>query len=93
VTVDDWADVVAVRLLGGYVVELTWADRVVTTVDLEPYLWGPALEPLRDPALFARVRVDLAAGTVVWPNGADISPEDLRRTSRRAVGDHGEDTG
>jgi hypothetical protein len=90
---DEFVDVAAVRVLDRYTLELTWDDDAVTTIDVEPYLWGPGFEPLRDPALFAAVRVDLAAGTVVWPNGADISPEKLRRTSRRAVGDHGEDTG
>lgn len=31
-------------------------------------------EPLRDPAFFAQVRVDPEAGTLVWPNGADLDP-------------------
>jgi hypothetical protein len=31
-------------------------------------------ERLRDPTFFAAVRVDLEAGTVVWPNGADLDP-------------------
>jgi hypothetical protein len=77
--VSEFVDVAAVRALGGYVLELTWADEAVTVVDVEPYLRGPALEPLRDPALFATVTVDPEAGTVVWPNGADISPQELRR--------------
>ncbi|HEV8324730.1 MAG TPA: DUF2442 domain-containing protein [Myxococcota bacterium] len=29
---------------------------------------------LRDPAYFAQVRLDHEAGTVVWPNGADLDP-------------------
>lgn len=80
----DFVEVVAVRVLDGYVLELTWADGAVTAIDDEPYLWG-ALAPLRAPALFAIVTVDPEAGTVVWSNGADISPEELRRRSRPAT--------
>lgn len=32
---------------------------------------------VRDPAYFARVAVDSEAGTIVWPNGADIDPDVL----------------
>lgn len=47
-------------------------------VNLRPLLTGPVFEPLHDPAYFARVTVDPACGTVVWPNGADLAPEALR---------------
>lgn len=38
---------------------------------------GSLLEPLDDPAYFAKVRVDQEAGTAVWPNGLDLAPEVL----------------
>ena len=80
---NQFVDVTGVRLLGGYHLELAWADGARWSVDIEPYLWGPALEPLRDPAVFATVAVDGDAGTIVWPGtGADISPEELRRAGR-----------
>jgi Protein of unknown function (DUF2442) len=84
--VSEFVDVTAVRVLGGYELELTWADGLVSTIDVEPYLFGPVFEPLRrDPAVFATVTVDPEAGTVVWPaTGADISPEELRLKSRPA---------
>jgi hypothetical protein len=34
-------------------------------------------ELLRDPVLFEQATVDSELGTVVWPNGADLSPEFL----------------
>jgi hypothetical protein len=88
---DQFVDVGAVRVLDRYVLELTWDDDAVTTIDLEPYLWGPLFEPLRDPAVFAEVTVDRDAGMVVWPNGADISPEELRLKSRPRIGGQAED--
>jgi len=37
----------------------------------------PVFEPLRDPAVFATVRVDPEIRTVAWANGADFAPEFL----------------
>jgi Protein of unknown function (DUF2442) len=51
---------------------------------LEP---GPMIEPLRDPALFARAFLEFGAPT--WPNGFDMSPEWLRREMLAAVGQRG----
>ncbi|HHW41336.1 MAG TPA: DUF2442 domain-containing protein [Syntrophomonadaceae bacterium] len=46
-------------------------------VNLRPFLEGPMFEPLKDPAFFRQVKADPEAGTVVWPNGADICPDVL----------------
>lgn len=71
-------DVTGVRLIARYVVELTFADGHVRVMDLESLLWGPMFDPLvSDYGLFRQVRVDPDAGTIVWPNGADISPRTL----------------
>lgn len=79
-------DVRDVRLLARYVVELTFADGSERVIDLEPLLWGPMFEPLlADYALFRQVTVDPDAGTIVWPNGADISPRTLFAESRPTV--------
>ena len=60
-----------------YVVEVTFNDGTVRRVDLEPELWGPVFEPLRDPALFAQAAIDADAGSVAWPTGAALAPEFL----------------
>jgi hypothetical protein len=79
-------DVVAVRVLSRYILELTFAGGEVKVIDLEPLLWGEAFAPLRsDYDLFQAVTVDADAGTIVWPNGADISPRTLYVESRPAV--------
>jgi hypothetical protein len=55
---------------------LTLTDGSVIERDISALLDGPVFEPIRsDPALFRAVRVE--AGTVVWPNGADLCPDVL----------------
>lgn len=79
-------DVADVQVLSRYIVELTFATGERRVIDLEPLLVGAVFEPLiRDYALFNQVRADAEAGTLVWPNGADISPRTLYRHSRPAV--------
>src|ERR1035437_4725702 len=71
-------DIVAVKALGDYRLHLRFEDGVEGVVDLAPYLsFRGVFEPLRDPAYFARVRVDPELGTVAWPNGADLDPDVL----------------
>ena len=78
-----FSDVVGAELLGGYLVRLTFADGTVGDVDLA-YLVGrgPVFEALRDPGYFAKLHVDPDAGTIVWPNGADVAPETLYAAAR-----------
>jgi hypothetical protein len=79
-------DVMAVRVLSRYVVELTFESGDARVLDLEPLLTGEVFEPLTaDYELFRQVRVDPEGGTIVWPNGADISPRTLHARSRPAV--------
>ena len=69
--------VVKVKLCGAHSLDLTFKDGARKRVDLLPLLEGPVFEPLRNPKYFAQVELDAIAGTVVWPNGADIAPETL----------------
>lgn len=83
---EEFIDVVGVRVLSRYVLELTFSNDEVRVIDLESSLWGPAFEPLlADYDLFTAVHVDDEAGTIVWPNGADLSPEGLYAKSKPAV--------
>jgi hypothetical protein len=67
-----------VEVLSGFNVRLTFTDRTTKVIDLDSYLRGPVFEPIRgDPRVFREVRVDPEAGTIVWPNGADIDPDVL----------------
>jgi hypothetical protein len=63
----------------GYTLQVLFDDGSSGEVDLSARLFGPVFEPLRDPLVFARVRVD-EYGAVCWPNGADLAPDALYRT-------------
>jgi len=68
----------SVEPLNGFRVRLGFTDGSSKEIDLEPYLHGPVFEPIRkDPQIFREVSVDPRAGTVAWPNGADIDPDVL----------------
>jgi GNAT superfamily N-acetyltransferase len=69
--------VVKAKYIRDYVVGFTFGDGSKREVDLEPFLDGPLFAPLRSLATFRSFKVDRDAGTIVWPNGADIAPETL----------------
>jgi hypothetical protein len=65
-----------VKPLDGMRVYLEFEDGTQKTVDLEPFLWGPVFEPIRNnPTMFRTVKVE--GGTIAWDNGADIDPDVL----------------
>lgn len=62
--------------LEGFRLRLTLTDGRVVERDVAPLLVGPIFEPIRsNHDLFLQARVQ--AGTVVWPNGADLCPDVL----------------
>ncbi len=64
--------------LDGCVVRVGFEDGTAAEVDLSYLLaYGGVFKPLRDPDYFRRLRADREAGTIVWPNDADIAPETL----------------
>ena len=66
-----------VRVCGPHSLRLVFNDGTQKTVNVLPLLAGPVFAPLREPTYFRRARLDPVAGTVVWPNGADLAPEAL----------------
>ena len=68
-----------IKYLGGYRLRATFSDGMAGEYDLSAVVQdgGPMVEPLRDPAYFARVFLEDGAPT--WPNGYDVAPGWLRR--------------
>jgi hypothetical protein len=65
-----------------YVLRVEFVDGAVRELHLRDELYGEMFEPLRDPELFAAVQVNVEAGTIERPNGADFAPEFLASIGR-----------
>ena len=57
---------------------VAFVDGTAGEVDMKAFLASASVEgtvfaPLRDPAEFAKARIDM--GAVTWPNGADLAPD------------------
>jgi hypothetical protein len=72
------------RPLDGYTVHVRFEDGVAADVNLAYLLdYGGVFSPLRDLGYFRQLRADTEAGTIVWPNEADIAPETLYAHAQR----------
>jgi len=61
------------RALPNYRLEIVFDDDTMGVADLSEFVGlGPMTEPLKDPAFFARVFIEM--GVPTWPNGCDIDP-------------------
>jgi hypothetical protein len=69
--------VVGVAVIGDHELRLLFEDGTVGDIAFDEDEWRGVFAPLRDPELFAQVRVDSQAGTIVWPGGLDMAPEVL----------------
>jgi hypothetical protein len=70
----------------GYIVSVRFEDGTTGDVDLAYLLeYGGVFEPLKDLDYFRQLRADEEAGTIVWPNDADIAPETLYAHAKRVA--------
>jgi hypothetical protein len=67
-------DVVSVKPMGGYRLRVVFSDGSSCMHDFSSTAArnGEMVRPLKDPAFFARVFVEL--GALTWPNGFDLDP-------------------
>lgn len=72
--------------LEDYKVHVRFENGLTADVDLSYLLdYGGVFQPLRDLAYFRGLRSDCEAGTIIWPNGADIAPETLYARAEQAA--------
>jgi hypothetical protein len=60
-----------------FTLRVQFDDDTEQTIDFRPVLAGELFGPLKDLAVFNRVRLDPEVRTLVWPNGADFDPATL----------------
>ena len=65
------------EIVGTYKVRVHFDDGVTQTINFEPVLFGEMYGPLRELAIFDKVKIDPEVHTLVWPNGADFDPATL----------------
>ena len=77
-------EVIALRRLGGYKLEIEFSDGSTGTHDFASVSarTGPMIEPLKEPAYFARVFIE--DGALTWPNGYDWDPVALHDDMKAA---------
>jgi hypothetical protein len=68
----------SVEVVDGHRLRLTFDDGAAGEVDASSWGFNRIFAPLADPEFFAKVELDEATGTIVWPNGADVAPDTLR---------------
>ncbi len=66
-----------VKYAGDHKLHLTFEDGSLREVDLSEHLEGEVFEPLKNVTKFKSVRVNSDLDTIVWENGADMSPDFL----------------
>lgn len=69
--------VTSVEYVSAYKLRLGFDDGSVRVVDLAGQLNGEVFEPLKDLRRFKTARLNRDIDTVVWENGADMSPDFL----------------
>jgi hypothetical protein len=67
-------EVVSVRPMGGFRLRIAFSDGSTGVHDFSSTAArnGEMVRPLKDPAFFAKVFVEL--GALTWPNGFDLDP-------------------
>jgi hypothetical protein len=65
------------EIVGPYTLRVDFEDGTHQVIDFRPVLRGELYGKLRDPGVFAGVKLDREAQTLVWPNGADFDPATL----------------
>jgi hypothetical protein len=80
----DLVDVLRVRVVGPFRLHVSFSDGSSGEMDFSSRFkgTGPMVQPLKDPAYFAKVFIEM--GALTWPNGYDWDPIALHMDMRNA---------
>ena len=70
-------DIIEAKYFKDYKIIFTFENGKQKVVDFKNELWGEMFEPLKDLKEFKNFIVNKEFGTIVWKNGADVSPETM----------------
>jgi len=74
--------IVEAKYMSDYTIFLRFSDGTEGEINFERELTGEIFEPLRDIEYFKKFVLNHEINTIVWPNGADFSPEFLYENIR-----------
>ena len=69
--------IIGVQYISGFKLHLQFEDGRWRVADLESHLDGEVFEPLKNRIRFSTAHLNTDIDTVVWDNGADMSPDFL----------------
>ena len=73
-------EVIKVKALDDYKLELTFDNNVVKIKDMKPYLNKGVFKELKNEEVFRSVKIKF--GTIVWDGDIDLCADDLYETSK-----------
>jgi hypothetical protein len=85
-TADKMRTITAVRAKAPATLVVRWSDGTKAGIDLSRLLRRRPLQPLRDAAAFARVRLGEWGHSVEWPSGVALSADTLWLETLSATG-------
>ncbi len=89
-----YIDLVGMKYLDGYRLELKFADGKKGSVDFAAYLKkGGVYRRFRDAEYFKKAYVNKELGVLCWPDGVDVAPETLYSEATGKVLAHVDDPG
>jgi len=73
-----YKDVIEVRYLNGYRLELVFENGKKGVVDFQSYIKkGGVFNRFSDMEYFKKVQINKELGVLCWPDGVDVAPETL----------------
>lgn len=73
------------KYIKDYIISVRFSDGSTGEINLESELYGEVFEPLKDLEVFKAFSIHPELKVITWPNGADLSPEFLYKSIKKAA--------